>query len=507
MKIKFLLIIFFTNLFLSASQAQTDQPNVLLIIVDDLRPQVGAYGESQMHTPNMDRLAKEGVLFRRAYCQQAVCNPSRASFLTGRRPETTKIYNNDMHFRLNIRDVVTLPQYFKEKGYHTQSIGKVFHTNLDDPISWSVKSWMPPPSRYGKPETLAYIQREQERLKAEGKEFKEIIEYDSVTGVPLRVKQVGTEVKGPSWEDPEVADTVLRDGKIMKKALEILKDLKNQSNPFFLAIGFSNPHLPFASPKKYYDLYPKESIRMPQNQQPPLNSPEFAYLNNSDLYKYTDIEGKYKVSPEKAKELIRGYYAATSYIDALIGQIVDELEKLGLKQNTLIALVGDHGWHLGENAVWSKQTNFEKATRAPFIIVPPGTYAFPGAKPDALVELVDLYATLADLAGLPVPDEQEGKSLKDLIENPGRNWKKAAFSLYPRKTGQKKLMGYSIRTDQFRYTEWRDEKSGQIEARELYHHRIDPEENKNIAGEKSYQSLILELSKQLKEGWKKALPE
>lgn len=473
---------------------QTEKPNVLFIIVDDLRPQLGCYGESQMHTPNMDRLAKEGIMFRRAYCQQAVCNPSRTSLLTGKRPETTQIFGNDDHFRCHIDKVVTLPQYFKENGYFTQSVGKVYHTNLDDPFSWSVKSWTPPPSRYGKPETLAYIQREQERLKAEGKEFKEIIEYDSLTGVPLHVKQIGVEVKGPSWEDPEVADTVLRDGKTMKKALEVLQNLKNQNKPFFLAVGFSNPHLPFAAPKKYFDLYPYESIRLAQNNQPPKDVPDYAFLNNGDLYKYVDIEGKYKVSPQKAKELVRGYYAATSYVDAMIGNLVAELERLGLKNNTLIVLVGDHGWHLGENSVWSKQTNFEMATRSPFIIVPVGKYPFAGAKPNALVELVDIYPTLADLAGLKVPKELEGLSLKKLIENPDLTWKTAAFSQYPRKVKDKKLMGYTIRTDKYRYTEWKDQANGKIDSRELYNHDIDPEENINLALREDYQAIIKQLS-------------
>jgi arylsulfatase A-like enzyme len=507
MKIKPVFYIFFACLYSHLSFGQSSQVNVLFIMVDDLRPQLGCYGESQMHTPNMDKLAKEGIMFRRAYCQQAVCNPSRTSLLTGKRPETTQIFGNDDHFRCHIDKVITLPQYFKEAGYFTQSVGKVYHTNLDDPFSWSVKSWTPPPSRYGKPETLAYIKREQERLKAEGKEYKEIIEYDSITNVPLHVKQIGVEVKGPSWEDPEVADTVLRDGKTMKKALEILQNLKNQAKPFFLAVGFSNPHLPFAAPKKYFDLYPYESIRLAQNNQPPKDVPDYAILNGGELYKYADIEGKYKVSPQKAKELVRGYYAATSYIDALIGHLIAELERLDLRSNTLLVLVGDHGWHLGENSVWSKQTNFEIATRSPFIIVPVGNYTFAGAKPNALVELVDIYPTLADLARLKVPVELEGLSLKKLIENPNINWKSAAFSQYPRKVKDKKLMGYTMKTDHYRYTEWKDQENGKIDSRELYNHAIDPEENTNLAKNADYQSLIKELSKQLQEGWQKALPK
>jgi arylsulfatase A-like enzyme len=504
---KFLYLASLLNLFYFVLKAQNSPPNVLFIIVDDLRPQLGCYGASQMHTPNMDRLAKEGVMFRRAYCQQAVCSPSRTSLLTGKCPETTQIFGNDDHFRAHIDKVVTLPQYFKEHGYFTQSIGKVYHTNLDDPFSWSVKSWMPPPSRYGKPETLAYLKREEERLKAEGKEFKEIIEYDSLTGVPMRVKQMGEEVKGPSWEDPEVADTVLRDGKTMKKAVETLQNLKNQKLPFFLAVGFSNPHLPFASPKKYFDLYPYESIRLAQNNYPPKDVPNYAILNNGDLYKYVDIEGKYKVSTQKAKELVRGYYAATSYIDALIGNLIAELERLGLKENTIIVLVGDHGWHLGENSVWSKQTNFEIATRSPFIVVPTGNYPLAGAKPDALVELVDIYPTLVDLAGLKVPADLEGLSLKKLIENPSLSWKIAAFSQYPRKIKDKKLMGYTIRTEKYRYTEWKDQANGKIDSQELYDHSIDPEENTNLAKNVDYQIIIKELGKQLSEGWKKAMPK
>ncbi|MCU0443736.1 MAG: sulfatase [Microscillaceae bacterium] len=486
---------------------QNSKPNVLLIIVDDLRPELGCYGKSQMHTPNIDQLAKEGILFRQAYCQQAVCSPSRTSLLTGKRPETTKISGNDDHFRQFIPEVVTLPQYFKKNGYHTQSVGKIYHTNLDDPLSWSVPSWMPPPARYGKPETNASIEKEKKRLQAEGKAYQEIITYDSLTKTPLHVKQVGIEVKGPSWEDPEVADTVLRDGKTMKKALEILQNLKHQSQPFFLAVGLSNPHLPFAAPKKYFDLYPYESIRLPQNFHPPLDAPDYAYLNGGDLYRYADIEGRYKVSPQKAKELIRGYYAATSYSDAMIGLIINELQKLGLKENTLIVLIGDHGYHLGENGAWCKQTNFEIATRSPFIIVPSTNYALAGAKCEAMVEFVDIYPTLADLAGLAAPTGCEGYSLKKLIDKPDLAWKSAVFSQYPRRVEQKRLMGYSMRTPQYRYTEWKDQKSGKIESRELYNHSIDPEENKNLALSPDYQMIINQLSKQLQLGWQKALPK
>jgi iduronate 2-sulfatase len=481
------------------------QPNVLFIIVDDLRPQLGCYGESQMHTPNMDKLAKQGILFRRAYCQQAVCNPSRTSLLTGMRPATTKISNNDDHFRCHINSTVTLPQYFKQNGYHTQSVGKVFHTNLDDPYSWSVKSWIPPNARYGKPETIAWIEKEKQRLKAEGKEFFETVEYGH-DSVPLHVQQTGIDVKGPSWEDPEVHDTALRDGKTMLQAIKILRELKAVSKPFFLAVGISNPHLPFAAPKKYYDLYPPEGIRLAQNNRPPSDVPDYAVMNGGDLYRYNDIEGKYKVSAAKARELVRGYYAATSYADALIGNIIDELEQLGLKQNTIIVLIGDHGWHLGENSVWAKQTNFEMGTRSPFIIVPAGNYLHAGAKPDGIVELVDVYPTLTDMAGLKVPANLEGSSLKPFIQKPQGVWKQAAFSQYPRKLNGKSVMGCTIRTERYRYTEWVNRETQQLEAAELYDHSTDPEENSNLAAKSSFAALRKQLSNQLKAGWKKAVP-
>jgi arylsulfatase A-like enzyme len=478
--------------------------NVLFIMVDDLRPQLGCYGASQMHTPNMDRLAREGILFRRAYCQQAVCNPSRTSLLTGMRPQTTQISNNNHHFRCHIPEVVTLPQHFKQNGYFTQSLGKVYHTNFDDPHSWSTPYWMPPPIRYGKPETMARIRQKEDSLVAIGQAFREILDRDS-NGVALHLRSEGVEVKGPSWEDPDVPDYHLRDGLTTLKAKSALRELKTRNQPFFLALGFANPHLPFVAPKKYFDLYPPESIRLAQNMEPPSDVPDYAIKNNGDLYRYADIKGKYQVDSAKARELTRAYYAATSYVDALIGQVLHTLDSLNLTEKTVILLVGDHGWHLGENGVWSKQTNFEMATRSPFLIRPPG-YAKAGSQPDALVELVDVYPTLCDLAGIPRPTEVEGLSLAPLLADPARDWKKAAFSQYPR-GGQQKVMGHTIRTDRYRYTEWRDEKTGEVLAAELYDHATDPQENVNLAEKTEQKSVRAQLKRQLEAGWKAALPQ
>jgi arylsulfatase A-like enzyme len=482
-----------------------DRPNVLFIMVDDLRPQLGCYGQSQMHTPNMDRLAREGILFRRAYCQQAVCNPSRTSLLTGMRPQTTQVSGNNHHFRCHIPEVVTLPQHFKNNGYFAQSIGKVYHTNFDDPVSWSTPYWMPPPVRYGKPETVARIRRQQDSLAAIGQAYRETVEHDP-QGNPCRLVSEGVEVKGPSWEDPNVGDYHLRDGLTTLRTKQALRDLQAKKQPFFLALGFANPHLPFVAPKKYFDLYPPESIRLAQNMEPPTDVPDYAIKNNGDLYKYADIQGKYQVDSAKARELTRAYYAATSYVDALIGDVLNTLDSLGLTENTVILLVGDHGWHLGENGVWSKQTNFEMATRSPFIVFQP-KYRHAGAQPDALVELVDVYPTLCDLAGIPVPEAVEGTSLKPLMQAPQRDWKSAAFSQYPRNLNQTKVMGHTVRTDRYRYTEWRDEKTDEIRATELYDHAVDPLENVNLAEKADFQAVRVVLQGHLRAGWRAALPK
>lgn len=475
-----------------------DRLNVLMIAVDDLRPELGCYGAGHMHTPNIDKLANAGTVFMRAYCQQAVCSPSRTSLLTGLRPDSTRIYDLNTHFRKTIPDVVALPEQFKRHGYHTQGIGKIYHGDLDDPQSWSVPHWMPGGPAYRTPEALAMIEEQRRRIAEAGRQLRnEVLERDPKTGAALRIRR-GARVRGPSWETPDVPDKALGDGKVADRAIEALREIKGK--PFFLAVGFFKPHLPFVAPKKYFDLYPPESITLPANGQSPVDAPALALTHFGELRNYSDIPNKGPISEEKARELIRAYRAAASFTDAQIGRVLDELDRLGLRERTIVVLWGDHGWHLGEQGLWCKHTNFENATHAPLILSAPGQRG--GTRTMALSEFVDVYPTLCELAGVPAPGGLEGTSLVPLLKDPEHTWKKAAFSQYPRGA----IMGYSIRTDRFRYTEW-TEPGKEPAARELYDHQRDPRETVNLAGLPEHENLVKELSRTLRAGWQAAVPQ
>lgn len=465
--------------------AAATKPNFLFIAVDDLRPQLGCYGDPIARTPNLDALASRGLLFNRAYCQQAVCSPSRTSLLTGRRPDTTKIYNLEDHFRTFLPDVVTLPQHFKNNGYHAQSFGKIYHGSLDDPMSWSVPHTPSPGLAYG-PKVAKEVQKHHDELKAQG-----------LTG--RKLKQAS---KGPPWQAAGCEDNVLNDGATADKAIAAMSEMKDK--PFFLAVGFIKPHLPFVAPRKYFDLYPPaDQIKLPDNRTRPEGAPELAFTDFSELRSYQGMpRGDAPIPDQQARELIRGYYAAMSYMDAQVGRVLAELDKLGLRDNTIIILWGDHGWHLGEQGMWCKHTNFENATRAPMMIsVPekilPSTKR--GAKTDALVEYVDIFPTLCELAGLKLTPGLEGTSFVPLLSNPTGAWKSAAFSQYPRQGGR--IMGYTMRTDRYRYTEWQD-KQGKAVAVELYDHQADPRETRNLAGSPDQAQIVAELARKLKGGWK-----
>lgn len=478
-----------------------ERPNVLFIAVDDLRPDLGCYGVKHIHSPNIDKLARGGTVFNRAYCQQAVCSPSRTSLLTGRRPDTTKVYDLQTHFRIHLPDVVTLPQHFKQHGYHAQGMGKIYHGGLDDPQSWSVESWVPAGRKaYHKPESLEAIEKVRSLLKAEGRLYKEeVVRRDEKTGAVLKVKRTGQRANGPAWEDPAVADNELGDGMVADKAVETLRQIKDKT--FFLAVGFYKPHLPFIAPAKYFDLYPAAGIRLAANPFPPKDVPQVALHDFGELRSYSDMPKVGPVSDAKARELVRAYQAASSFTDAQIGRVLDELDRLGLRDKTIVVLWGDHGWHLGEHAMWCKHSNFEVATRVAMIISAPKQKTA-GKTTAALSEFVDIYPTLCELAGLPLPAGLEGTSLVPVMNDPDRPWKKAAFSQYPRQ----KAMGYSVRTDRYRYTEWA-EPGQKPEGVELYDHQTDPAENVNLASLPENKELVTKLSKMLKEGWQAAKPE
>ena len=482
----------------SVLEAEENGYNVLFIAVDDLRPQMGCYGVKNIKTPNIDALAARGTQFNRAYCQQAVCSPTRTSLLTGRRPDTTKIYDLQTHFRLTLPDVVTLPQYFKQHGYFAQGLSKIYHGGLDDPQSWSVPHWVPNAPGYGDPEHLKAIREETQRLKQEGKfTASKVVQTDPKTGLPLKTSR-GTAVKGPAWESPDVPDNALADGMTADKAIECLGELKDKK--FFLAVGFLKPHLPFVAPKKYYDLYADTKLTVADNPYLPKDCPTLASANWGELRAYKGMPKQGDMPDAQALDLIHGYYAATSYTDAQIGRVVGELDRLGLRDKTIIVLWGDHGWQLGEHGEWCKHTNFEEATRVPLIISAPNQKN-KGVKTDSFAEFVDVYPTLCDLSGLPAPKGVEGTSLVPVMSNPKRAVKTAAFSQYPRPGN---IMGYTMRTDRYRYTEWA-EKGKDPMAFEMYDYKTDPDGNVNIAGKPEYTELQAKLAKMLHDGYKAAL--
>ncbi len=432
---------FTTSLLPNLSAKAQGQYNVLFIIVDDLRPLLGCYGHAKMHTPNIDKLAQRGTVFNRAYCQFPLCNPSRASILTGLRPETIGVQDNFAHYRRTVPDVVALPQYFKSHGYHTRSIGKIMHGPFVDNLSWSVPTWTPR-NRFNNYTT--------------------------------------------SWNSLDIPDGELRDGMVASYTMDVLEQVRDQQ--FFLAVGFYKPHLPFNVPTQYYELYNSPVIQ---------DVPDVVLAPRHEMRVYSDIpsEGG-KISKEKSLELIRGYAASTSYIDAQFGSILKQVDALGLTENTVIVFCGDHGFHLGENGTFAKRTPFDVSVRSPLIVSFPGQHPV-GVRTEAIVELVDIFPTLCDLCQLPVPEELEGISMVPVIEEPTTPWKTAAFSEVD--------VGYtfSIHTEQYRYTE-----TGSYDSltKSLYDHDVDPGENDNIANLSEYEEVVASLGQQLKAGWEEALP-
>ncbi|WP_246229267.1 sulfatase [Sphingobacterium shayense] len=463
----------------STTKKPARQKNVLFIAFDDLRASIGCYGDSIALTPNMDKLAARGIRFNNAYSQQSVCAPSRASVLTGRRPNSTKVWDLETHFRTALPQVVTLPQYFKQHGYFTQSVGKIYHDpqQAQDPPSWSA------------PEILAVTDKFLGR-------------YALVENTDVLKKSRG--FKAHATERAQVPDNAYIDGMVADRAISVLNRVKDK--PFFLAVGFRRPHLPFVAPEKYWVLYDSIPIPPPTNPLPPKNVPEIALHNWKELRGYTDIPKNDPVTdPEKIRQLLQGYYASTSFVDAQLGKLLSELDRLGLTENTIIVLWSDHGFHLGEHGLWAKTTNFELDTRVPLIVVNPGE-PLKNVKSDALVELVDIYPTLVDLAGLPIPEDLEGLSMAPLLKDPQRSWKSAVFSQFLRERKDNDIMGYSVRTKEFRYTEWQDFQTDEFIACELYDEINDPKETVNLVGQKDQQQNVKALSEVLRKGWEAALP-
>jgi iduronate 2-sulfatase len=430
------------------------KPNVLLICVDDLKPAIGCFGDERAITPNIDRLANRGLRLDRAYCNQAVCSPSRNALLTSLRPQTLGIYDLPTNFRKSRPDAVTIGQFFRKHGYKTQALGKIFHVghgNGEDDASWDVPHFKAKSGQYA---------------------------LESNKPLPGAAAKENKDPKGTATESADVPDEQYGDGVVALEAAERLEQASKSDQPFFIAVGFSKPHLPFVAPKKYWDMHDPNKLPQPAVLSAPEGAPSYAPQFGGELRSYREMPASpQSIDPNTTRHLIHGYYAATSYMDAQLGKVLDALEKNGLDKNTIVVLWGDHGWHLGDHGMWCKHTNYEQATRIPVVVSVPGTK--PGST-TSLVETVDIYPTLAELAGLPAPQGLDGQSFAKLIAQPNSAHRDHAIHVYPRN----KLLGRAVRTDRYRLVEWKQlegtDKSSDAEF-ELYDYQQDANETKNLA--------------------------
>lgn len=504
------LLLCFNFVYWSPRSAASDPMNVLFVSVDDLRPELGCYGNEEIQTPHFDQFASRAITFTRAYCQAAVCAPSRASVMTGLRPDSTRVWDLRGKFRVNLPGVVTLPQHFHAHGYHTVSMGKIFHNHMPDRVSFDEPDLRP--AQYMTPEL---IDREPESFYHDAELNRELAE------VRQRRLQKNPKAYADGWaygkaaESFDAPDSQFYDRAQTDLAIETMARLKEKQQPFFLALGYYRPHLPFVAPTKYWDLYDQESLSMANNPFLPKNSPVMAMNSAYELKGCYDLEhAKHpsvaSLTEKEARLLKHGYYASVSFVDACFGELMRGLKELGLDQNTIVVVWGDHGWKLGEHGSWCKQTNYEIDTRVPLLVYVPGQ-AVTGKQSAALVELVDLYPSLCDATGIPVPDDMEGTSFTPLLTNPEQEWKDAAFSQFhrsPRVTPDKgDYMGLSMTTQQYHYVEWRQwddlqKAVGDLVATELFDLNKDPDENLNIADTTDGKRLLPELSKRLAVGWK-----
>lgn len=454
----------------TASATAAPKPNVLFIMADDYRPELASYGSPAI-TPNLDRLARRSLQFDRAYCQQAVCNPSRSSMLTGRRPDTLRLWNNGTHFRELNPDVTTLPLWFKDHGYTTRCVGKIFHNwhtkEKGDRRSWSA------------PEFLYYETHGEDDARVTGP-----LPPNVASPAPRQYTSV------PLYECRDVPDEAYYDGRVAAEAVRVLAEVKSQ--PFFLAVGFWKPHAPFNAPKKYWDLYDRAKLP-PLNPARPTGAPEIAFHDGRELRGVPPNQVTF--TPEQVAEIRHGYFANISYLDAQLGKVLDALDRSGVADRTIVTFVGDHGYHLGEHGLWAKTSTFEYDARVPFFIGTPGMKSA-GKKTTSLAELLDLFPTLVELAGLPKPPGIEGTSLVPVLNDPAKSVKPAAFTQHPRPAyfdrepdKQPKAMGVSVRTAAARYTEWRDWKSGEVIGRELYDNAQQPGELHNRADDPKFAKL------------------
>ena len=491
---------------------EASRPNILFVIVDDLRPELGCYGNSEIRTPHLDRFAEEAMVFTRAYCQAAACAPSRASVMLGKRPDSTRVWSLGEKFREIDPEAVTMPQHFHELGYHTVSMGKIFHNHMPDRVSFEEPDLRP--AEYSTPEM---IDRDPESFYHDEELKAELAEVRAKRLEKNPNAYAGGWAYGRSTECSEAPDDAFYDGAQTQLALDTLKRLKDGERPFFLAVGYYRPHLPFVAPKKYWDLYDREELPLATNPFLPKDSPIMAMNSAYELrgcYDLPDVRhpASYQLPEETARRLKHGYYACVSYVDACVGQLIAGLEELGLEDDTIVVVWGDHGWKLGEHGSWCKQTNYDIDTRVPLLIRDPRRSARAG-RTEQLAELVDLFPTLCELAGVAAPTHLEGTSLVPLLDQPEKPVKSAAFSQYVRRPKNspdgKRYMGYSMVTERYHYVEWyhwdhATKTAGERAAVELYDLEKDPDENVNVAGRQENAEVVADLAARLEGNWKAA---
>lgn len=425
--------------------------NILFVIVDDLRLQAGVFGQNQMLTPNIDKLGQEGMVFNRAYCQVPVSGSSRASLLTGLYPTRQRFLRFDASHDVDAPEVTSMPMLLKNNGYTTISLGKVYHDSNDDINSWSQKPFR---AKTDNGQSKCYFSQENKELIKQGK-------------------------KGLAYDKADFPEAAYIDGKVANKAIETMQELAKSDNPFFLAIGFQKPHLPFSAPAKFWDLYKRENIKLADNPFPPIGAPVEAIFkiskrtdifNSTEIRNFSGIPQTGAMDDSTATTLIHGYYACVSFIDKLLGDVLSELKRLDLDKNTAIILIGDHGWHLGEHLQWGKHSLYDRVLNSPLIIKVPGMAA--NIKTNTITEYVDLYPTVCELTGLEHPKHLQGKSLVPVLEDPTKLHKEQAFSRFEK--------GESVITERFVYTEYVNNKDGSVISKMFTDLEKDPKQNENV---------------------------